>query len=144
MQLNEFSRERTGTTVKGSEFAASMAAAVSHRLRDHGIADTLADTIALEVLDDIRTSYSGQLIYFASDKRAKASALHEEAYDQYLANELTAPQMAQKYGFSLAWAYHVIKTVRTRRRDTREADRESVRQRDVERWKREGGIGDGA
>jgi Mor family transcriptional regulator len=143
MQPNEFAQERK-STVRGSELAASMAAAMSTHLRKSGIEETLADRLSLDVLDEIRKQYGGQTVYFAQDKHTKLSELHDTIYDRFCANEITIPRIAQEYGFSLQWAYHIIKTVRTRRREAREADRASVRQRDVERWKREGGAGNGA
>ena len=146
MRPNEFAQECKGTTVKGSEVAASMVATVSHRLREHGIAEQLADTIALEVFDDVQRSFGGQLLYFALGTKAKASAIHEELYDEYLADKLTIADLAKKYGRSLQWAYKTIGKVRISRRNAKakETERSVVHQRDVERWKREGGAGDGA
>ena len=144
MRPNEFAQERKGTTVKGSEVVASMAATVSHRLRERGIAEQLADTIALEVLDDVQKSFGGQLLYFALGSKAKTSAIHEELYDEYLANQLTIAELAKKYNHSLQWAYKTIGLVRISRRKAKETERSVVHQRDVERWKREGGAGDGA
>ncbi|MQT26055.1 hypothetical protein GHN41_15485 [Pseudomonas helleri] len=144
MRPNEFAQERKGSTVKGAEVAASMAAHVSHRLRERGIAEQLADTIALEVLVDVQRSFGGLLLYFALGRKAKASAIHEELYDEYLANNLTIAELAKKYDHSLQWAYKVIGMVRISRRKAKETERSVAHQRDVERWKREGGAGDGA
>ena len=92
-----------------------------------------ADEIALEALGEIRFQYSGQNVYFASEEKAKKAEIHERMFDRYDSGELSVQEVSQEYGCSLQWAYHIIRTVRTRRREERSEQYE----RDQERWERE-------
>ena len=47
------------------------------------------------------------------------------------------PEIAQKYEISLQWAYHIIRTVRVKRKAERDAARQVERATEHERWKRE-------
>ncbi|MQU03975.1 hypothetical protein GHO34_27240 [Pseudomonas sp. FSL R10-2245] len=84
-------------------------------------------------LGEIRFQYSGQNVYFASEEKAKKAEIHERMFDRYDSGELSVQEVSQEYGCSLQWAYHIIRTVRTRRREERSEQYE----RDQERWERE-------
>ncbi|MDP3848103.1 MAG: Mor transcription activator family protein [Pseudomonas sp.] len=127
--------------VKGSELAASMAAVIGDRLRKCGVDEHRADRIALEVLDEVRSQYGGQNVYFARDTQSKSSARDNEIFDRFDRNELTIPGIVEQYGISLQWAYQIIRKIRAARREEREAIAAKARELSQERWKREGGIG---
>ncbi len=138
MRPKEFA-ERGGrrTTIGGTEMAASMAAVLGNCLRKHGLETARADEIALEVLHEMHAEYGGQNLYFPREKKEKLSARDEEIYDRFTSNELSVPEIAQQYGISLQWAYHIIRTVRGKRKVEREAERQAERAKEHERWKRE-------
>lgn len=132
MRTNEFAPNRRAL-LTGTELSASLAAVIGALLKKQGIADRQADEIALEALAEIRFQYSGQNVYFASEKKAQKAELHEQIFDRYDSGELSIQEIAQEYRFSLQWAYHIVREVRTRRR----AERAEQYKRDEERWKRE-------
>ncbi|KWV66751.1 MULTISPECIES: Mor transcription activator family protein [Pseudomonas] len=132
MRTNEFAQHRRAL-LTGTELSASLAAVIGDLLRKRGISDSQADEIALEALGEIRFQYSGQNVYFASEEKAKKAEIHERMFDRYDSGELSVQEVSQEYGCSLQWAYHIIRTVRTRRREERSEQYE----RDQERWERE-------
>ena len=132
MRANEFAPNRRAL-LTGTELSASLAAVIGALLRKQGIADHQADEIALEALGEIRFQYAGQNVYFASEEKAKKAEIHERMFDRYDSGELSVQEVSQEYGCSLQWAYHIIRTVRTRRREERSEQYE----RDQERWERE-------
>ncbi|MBH2032610.1 MAG: hypothetical protein I8H73_07150 [Pseudomonadales bacterium] len=141
MRPSEFTQERR-VSVTGTELAASMAAVIGARLRKSGVGMQEADEIALGVMEEVRSQYGGQNVYFAREDRTKHTERANEIYGRFMSNELGVPELAQTYGYSVQWIYHVIRTVRARRRAEREAEAAEKRDTDHQRWKREGGIGD--
>ncbi len=141
MRPSEFTQARR-VSVTGTELAASMAAVIGDRLRKNGVGMQQADEIALDVMDEVRSQYGGQNVYFAREDKTKNTERADEIYDRFMSNELGVPELAQVYGYSVQWIYHVIRTVRARRRAEREAEAAGKRTADQQRWKREGGIGD--
>ena len=140
MRPSEFKAQRV--TVTGTELASSMAAVIGECLRKGGVGGQQSDEIALDVLEEVRRNYGGQHVYFAREDKVKNSERADEIYDRFMSNELGVPELAQAYGYSVQWIYHVIRTVRARRRAEREAAAAEKREADQQRWKREGGIGD--
>jgi Mor family transcriptional regulator len=136
MRPPEFLAEGKKVVVGGSEIAASMAAIVAIKLREHGIKQDAADTIALDVLNEIRNEYRGQSIYFPGDYRLATTERDEEMYDQYQRNGLSIADIAQQYGLSIQWVYHVIRTVRVKRRALNKAKCEDERAAAHALWKR--------
>lgn len=92
-------------------------------------------------MDEIRHCYSGQLVYFAHGEKHDLDARNEEIYDRFLRNELSVSGIAKEYGFSLQWAYKVIRTVRAKRKAERDASAAEAKAKSMERWEREGGNG---
>lgn len=134
----EFKSSRArNATVSGSEVAASMAATLGQCLRKHGIEETQADEIALDTLHQVRTMYGGQNLYFPREQIEKIAARDAEIFERFNSNELSVPEIAQKYEISLQWAYHIIRTVRVKRKAERDAARQVERATEHERWKRE-------
>ncbi|WP_405118699.1 Mor transcription activator family protein [Pseudomonas leptonychotis] len=127
--------------ITGTELAASMAAVIGGCLLKHGIQEREAEEISLFVLDEVRREYSGQNIYFAREDKLKGSERNAEIYDRWQCNELSIHEIARDYGFSLQWAYRIIRLERERRRAEREAESAAGRERSQERWLREGGNG---
>lgn len=115
MQPNEFSSKNRATPA-GSEFAASLAVVVADRLRQRGVKDGEADEIAIDVLNEVRFQFGGQTIYFALEDKTMRSALHEEIYDKYKNSPMVVAELAKEYGFTAAWVYQIIRTVRLKRR----------------------------
>lgn len=127
---------------QGTELAASMAAVLSGCLLKYGFQGRQAEEISLFVLDEVRRVYGGQNVYFAREDRLKGAERNAEIYERWQRNELSVDDIAREYGFSLQWAYRVIRQERERRRAEREAEAAAKREADHERWLREGGIGD--
>ncbi len=140
MRPSEFKAQRV--TVTGTELASSMAAVIGECLRKGGVGGQQSDEIALDVLEEVRRNYGGQHVYFAREDKVKNSERADEIYERFMSNEMSVPDLAQEYGYSLAWIYHIIRTVRAKRRAEREAAYGEVRARDKQRWQREGGNGD--
>jgi len=136
MRPNEFAGERK-STLSGTELAASMAAVMGDLLRKRGIGEHQADEIALELLDEVRLQYGGQNIYFAREDKTKKAEIHDAMFDRFHRNEITVPDMARELGISLQWAYHILRTVRLKRRAERAEQDAATRERSQERWKRE-------
>lgn len=143
MRPNEFSKNANGS-IKGTELAASMAVVIGERLRKSGVAHSEADEIALAVLDEVRSQYGGQNIYFAKEDKSLADARNEEILKRFQSNELSVPEIAIAYGISMQWAYNIIRRGRAQQRLEREKNQQMSRTRSKQRWKNEGGIGDGA
>lgn len=138
MRPKEFTEGRKrNATVSGSEVAASLAATLGQCLRKHGIAENDSDVIALDVLQEVRRTYGGQNLYFPREQKEKISERDAEIYERFTNNELSVPEIAQEYGISLQWAYHIIRTVRAKRKEGREAERQAERDKEHARWKRE-------
>ncbi|MCG9057581.1 hypothetical protein LH452_01250 [Laribacter hongkongensis] len=138
MRPKEFREGRKRlATVTGTEVAASLAATLGQCLRNHGIADEASDAIALDVLQEVHRTYGGQNLYFPREQKANISERDAEIYERFSNNELSVPDIAQEYGFSLQWAYHIIRTVRAKLKEEREAERQAQRDKEHDRWKRE-------
>ncbi|MBV2081958.1 MULTISPECIES: Mor transcription activator family protein [Pseudomonas] len=136
MQPNEFSSKNRATPA-GSEFAASMAVAVADQLRKRGIKEHEADEIAVEVLNEVRFQFGGQTVYFPLEDKAMKSALHEEIYSKYENSQMGVAELAKEYGFSVAWVYQIIRTIRLKRREELDEAKVKTRKNSIERWKRE-------
>lgn len=136
MRPKEFQQERT-RGVTGSELTASLAATLGQCLCRHGIGMAHSDEIALEVLGVLRQTYGGQNVYIPLERLAEISSRDTEIYARFSSNELTIPDIAQVYGISLQWAYHIIRTVRARQVNERAAEREAQRATALTQWKRE-------
>lgn len=136
MQPNEFSSKNRATPA-GSEFAASMAVVVADRLRKRGVKEHEADEIAVEVLNEVRFQFGGQTVYFPLEDKAMKSALHEEIYTKYENSQMGVAELAKEYGFSVAWVYQIIRTIRLKRRAEREDAAANTRKNSMGRWKRE-------
>lgn len=119
-----------------------MAAVLSDCLLEHGIDRRKAEEIGFFVLDKVRHVYGGQNVYFAKEDKLKRSERDAEIYERWQNNELSVSEIAREYGFSLQFAYRVIRRERERRRDERDAEAAAAARRNQERWQREGGIGD--
>lgn len=143
MRPNEFSKSANGL-IKGTELAASMAVVIGECLRKSGVAGPEADEIALAVLEEVRSQYGGQNIYFAKEVKSRADARNEEIFKRFQSNELSIPEIAIEYGISMQWAYTLICRARAKVRREREKTQEKSRERSMQRWQREGGGGDGA
>lgn len=137
MRPPEFTQNRRKSGICGSEIAASMAAVLGMQLRKHGIAESNADEIAVSVLDEVRIQYGGQNVYFPREQKERISDRDDEIYDRFSRNEISIPNIAQEYGISLQWAYHIIRAVRAKRKAEREAERAAEKLAEHKRWKAE-------
>jgi Mor family transcriptional regulator len=133
----EFMGERRNVTVNGNELTAHLAAVLSHQLERDGIATKRAESISLDVMEEVRKQYAGQNVYFPHNTKAKTSERDLEIYERHARNELTIPQIVHTYGISIQWAYHILRTVPAKLRKQREDERQAERAKDHERWKRE-------
>jgi len=133
----EFMQERRKVTVNGNELTAHMAAVLGHQLVVEGVDTNRAETVSLGVMEEMRSQYAGQNVYFPNNTKAKNSVRDMEIYERHARNELTIPEIVKEYGISIQWAYHILRTGAATRRKQREADREAQRAGEHERWKRE-------
>ncbi|HWT68150.1 MAG TPA: Mor transcription activator family protein [Pseudomonas sp.] len=140
MRPNEFKEQhklKNKYAVSGSELASSMAAVMGALLRKHGIQDQKADEVALEAIEEMRREYGGTQLYFSREETLQKAAIHEEVFDLFDRNEMTVPDLALKYGFSTAWVYAIIRNIRRRRKEERDAQASAALKGNQERWKRE-------
>lgn len=133
----EFTREGRKVSVNGNELTAHMAAVLGHQLVGQGIDAKRADTIAMDVMEEVRNQYAGQSVYFPRDQKVKIFERDMEIYERHARNELTIQQIVQEYSISLQWAYHILRTVPAKLRKQREAERQAERDKEHARWKRE-------
>lgn len=133
----EFWQDRRRITINGNELTAHLAAVLGHQLMGEGIDTKRAEDISLNVMEEIRNQYAGQNVYFPQNAKAKTSERDLEIYERYARNELTIAQIVHEYGISIQWAYHILRTVRIKLREQRDAEIEAQRAAEHERWKRE-------
>ncbi len=133
----EFWQDRRKITINGNELTAHLAAVLGHQLMGDGIDTKRAEDISLNVMEEIRNQYAGQNVYFPQNTKAKTSERDLEIYERHARNELTIPQIVHEYGISIQWAYHILRTVRIKLREQRDAEIEAQRAAEHERWKRE-------
>lgn len=133
----EFQQDRRKITINGNELTAHLAAVLGHQLVGDGIDAKRAESISLDVMEEIRNQYAGQNVYFPHNTKAKTSERDLEIYERHARNELTIPQIVHEYGISVQWAYHILRAVRIKLREQRDAEIEAQRNAEHERWKRE-------
>lgn len=133
----EFTREGRKVSVNGNELTAHLAAVLGHQLMGQGIDTKRAETIAMDVMEEVRSQYAGQNVYFPRGTKVEIFERDLEIYERHARNELTISQIVQEYGISVQWAYHILRNVPAKLRQQREAERQAQRTVEHERWKRE-------
>lgn len=133
----EFTKNSRKTCIGGSEVAASMAVVIGTSLRKRGLSESDIDEISLSVLEEVRTQYGGQNVYFPQEKKEIISDRDTEIYERFSRNELSVADLAREYGMSLQWTYHIIRAVRAKRKAEREAERAAEKLAEHNRWKAE-------
>lgn len=118
----EFWQDRRKVTVNGNELTAHLAAVLGHQLMGYGIDTKRAEDISLNVMEEIRNQYAGQNVYFPQNTKAKTSERDLEIYERHARNELTISQIVHEYGISIQWVYHILRTVRIKLREQRDAE----------------------
>lgn len=137
MRPAEFTKNGRKATISGVELISHLAAVLSALLIKRGFDAKNSEEITLHVMDEVRHQYGGQNVYFPRDLRLKVSQRDMEIYERYTRNELSMAEIVQEYGISLQWAYAIVRTVRDKLKEMREAEREAKKTKECERWKRE-------
>ncbi|MBM96595.1 MAG: hypothetical protein CMI09_12220 [Oceanospirillaceae bacterium] len=100
------------TNIDGDELTSCVAFALADELKAHGIQQLNADTIALNIMDEVRRLFGGCAVYFKIKAAARRSERNQEIYQRFARNELSIPEISEQYGISFQWAYSIIREQR--------------------------------
>lgn len=121
---------------KGTELIAYFGAVISDELEKSGQEGHQASEITVRVMERLRREFAGQNLYFPTGLQKRVGEKAAEIYDKWDAGA-AIDDLAHEYGHSIQWIYQLIAGERARRRAERDAEIESRRAAEHERWKRE-------